>query len=83
MVPGSAPKATLGLPKSTKMVPESAPKATLGEEESPDRTRTTHRDDFESNFGTTWVIEGAILGMAGRQGTPKIKLFGTKSSQNQ
>ena len=33
-------------------------------------------------FGATWAILGAILGPAGRQGAPKIELFGTKSSQN-
>ena len=34
------------------------------------------------HFGATWVILGAILGPAGRQGAPKIELFGTKSHQN-
>ncbi|MEC8778757.1 MAG: hypothetical protein VXX28_06965 [Verrucomicrobiota bacterium] len=41
------------------------------------------RDDtFGTLFGTTWVILGAILGPAGRQGAPKIDLFGAKSHQN-
>ena len=33
------------------------------------------------HFGATWAILGAILGPAGRQGAPKIELFGTKSHQ--
>ena len=37
---------------------------------------------FGTLFGTTWVILGAILGPAGRQGAPKIDLLGTKSHQN-
>ena len=37
---------------------------------------------FGTLFGTTWVILGAILGPAGRQGAPQIKLLGTKSHQN-
>ena len=71
------------LPTSTNMVPSSAPKATLGEEESPDRTQTVSRDDFESHFGTTWPILDAILGTTGCQGPPKNQaIFSTKSSQN-
>ena len=34
------------------------------------------------HFGATWAILGAILDPAGRQGAPKIELFGTKSRQN-
>ena len=37
---------------------------------------------FGALVGTTWLILGAILGPAGRQGAPKIDLFGTKSHQN-
>ena len=33
-------------------------------------------------FGVVWRILGAIWGPAGRQGVPKIDLFGTKSHQN-
>ena len=32
-------------------------------------------------FGATWAISDAILDPAGRQGAPKIDLFGTKSHQ--
>ena len=71
-----------GIPKSTELVPWSVPKANLGEEKPPDHTQTAPRDDFENHFGTTWSILDAILGTAGRQGAPKIKLFGTKSHQN-
>ena len=33
-------------------------------------------------FCATWMILGAILGPAGRQGVPQIELFGIKSHQN-
>ena len=33
-------------------------------------------------LGALWPIWGAIWGPAGRQGAPKIELFGTKSHQN-
>ena len=32
-------------------------------------------------MGASWTILGAIWGPAGRQGAPKIDLFGTKSHQ--
>ena len=48
-----------------------------------------HHPNFLEPFGATWAILGAfcpILGAiwdpAGRQGAPKIDLFGTKSHQN-
>ena len=33
-------------------------------------------------FAATWAISDAILDPAGRQGAPKIDLFGTKSPNN-
>ena len=38
-------------------------------------------DTFLRTFGATWAILGAIWAPAGRQGAPKIDLFGTKSHQ--
>ena len=69
-------------PKSTKMVPRNAPKATLGANWFEDPQKVFHADTFLQTFGATWAILGAIWGPAGRQGAPKIDLFGTKSHQN-
>ena len=69
-------------PKSTKMMPRSAPKATLGArwiEVAKKGATAFHKIQI---FGAIWAILGAILDPAGRQGGPKIELFGTKSHQN-
>ena len=64
------------------MVPRSARKATLGA-----RWSEVVKKDAKASYkiqiiSATWAILGAILGPAGRQGAPKIELFGTKSHQN-
>ena len=64
------------------MVPRSAPKATLGarwSEVAQKGAKAFHKIQI---IGATCAILGAILGPAGRQGAPKIELFGTKSHQN-
>ena len=66
-------------PKSTKMGPKSAPKATLGAslflvtKKAPPSLRNG------CHLSATWATLGVILCPAGRQGAPKIKLFGIKS----
>ena len=64
------------------MVPRSVPKAILGASRVEDPQKVSAPDVFFEAFGATWAILGAILGPAGRQGAPKIELFGTKSHQN-
>jgi len=69
-------------PKSTKMVPRSAPKATLGAswfEVAKKGAKASYKIQI---IGTTCAILGAILGSAGRQGTPQIEHFGIKTRQN-
>ena len=64
------------------MVPRSVPKATLGArwiEVAKKGAKAFHKIQI---IGATCAILGAILGPAGRQGAPKIELFGTKSHQN-
>ena len=64
------------------MVPRNAPKATLEAsrlEVAKKGAKAFHKFEI---IGATWVILGAILVPAGRQGGPKIELFGIKSSQN-
>ena len=64
------------------MVPRSAPKATLGAswfEVAKKGATSFHKIKI---IGAPCAILGAILGPAGRQGAPKIELFGTKSHQN-
>ena len=64
------------------MVPRSAPKAISEAMKSNGTTIKMSPDTFLQTFGAIWAILGAILGPAGRQGAPKIELFGTKSHQN-
>ena len=64
------------------MVPRNAPKTTLGANWFEDPQKVFHADTFLQSFGATWAILGAILDPAGRQGAPKIELFGAKSRQN-
>ena len=64
------------------MVPRSAPKA-ISEAMKSNGTTIKMKSSYKFQIiGATWVILGAILGPAGRQGAPKIELFGTKSHQN-
>ena len=64
------------------MVPRSVPKAILEPGRFQDPQNGQPCGIFLRHFGATWAILGAILGPAGRQGAPKIELFGTKSHQN-
>ena len=64
------------------MVPRSVPKAISEAIKSNGTTSVLVADTFLQTFGATWVILGAILDPAWRQGAPKIELFGTKSHQN-
>ena len=70
------------LPKSIKMVPRNAPNAFFEAGRFQEGAWGGHPRTFLEPFGATWAILGVILGPAGRQGSPKIELFGTKSHQN-
>jgi len=70
------------------MVPRSVPKAILEASRFPGPQKVSASDAFFETFGATWAILGAIWAIlgaiwtpAGRQGAPKIELFGTKSHQ--
>ena len=69
-------------PKSTKMVPRSAQKAALAASLFQVSKKAAARLRNGCHCGATWAMLGVILGPAGRQGAPKIELFGTKSHQN-
>ena len=68
-------------PKSIKMVPRSVPKATLAASLFEVAKKDATSSYTIQIIGATRAILGAILGPAGRQGAPKIELFGTKSHQ--
>ena len=68
--------------KFTNMMPRNAPKATLGASRFQEQYFGAPLEFWGWRFVATWVILGAILGPAGRQGAPKIELFDTKSHQN-
>ena len=69
-------------PKSTKMVPRSAQKAALAARLFQVSKKAATRLRNGCHCGATWAMLGVILGPAGRQGAPQIKLFGIKSNQN-
>ena len=69
------PKGAQNRPSGTKMRPFSQLCGAL----SP---TYFHNYFSERSWATFWSILGAIWGPAGRQGAPKINLFGTKSHHN-
>ena len=66
-------------PKSTKMVPRSAQKAALAASLFQVSKKTAARLRNGYHCGATWGDVGRHFGPPGRQGAPKIELFGTTS----
>ena len=64
------------------MVPKNAPNAFFEASHFKEGAWGDHPRNFLEPFGATWAILGTILEPAGRQGAPKIELFGIKSHQN-
>ena len=54
----------------------------LGKSLIPGPQKVSAPDTFFEPLGDIWPILGAFRGPAGRQGVPKIELFGTKSPNN-
>ena len=69
-----------GVPKSIQNVSRSAPKAILEANRFWDLQKVPTPAARHVHLGTIWVILGAVLATAGRQGIPKIKRFGTRDT---